>query len=130
MVQRGGVVVTLLAALVGLLALHPLSSAYQGPEAHPVAATAFADLPSPTPTMSASGEGAHTVECPDSPADSHAVPVTQVRPDEHGPTPTTVAVPALDRSPQTGPSPEAVPVPEASVLAGARLLIGLGISRT
>ena len=130
MVQRGGVAVTLLAALVGLLALHPLSSGYERPETHPATASASAALPTLTPTMDGPGDGAHTAGCPDSPADSHAAPIMQVRQDEHGPAPTAVVVPALDRSPPPGPSPVAVPVPETSVLAGARLLIGLGISRT
>ena len=131
MVQRGGVAVALLAALVGLLALHPLSSAYEGSVGHLVVATASADvLPSVTPTAGVPGGGAHTAGCPESPADSHAVPIAQVRTDEHEPPPAPVVVPALDRSPPTGPSPTAVPVPETSVLGGARLLIGLGISRT
>jgi hypothetical protein len=130
MVQWGGVAVTLLAALVGLLALHPLSSISAGPETHPVAATAFADVPSLTPMVAASGDDAHTAGCPVSPADSHAAPAVQVRHDEHGPSSAAVVVPALDRSPPSGPSPAAEPVPETSVLAGARLLIELGISRT
>lgn len=129
MVQRGGVAVTLLAALVGLLALHPLSSISAGPETHPSVATVVTDVPSLTPMIGALGGDAHTADCPESPADSHAAPVAQVRHDEHGSAPAAVVVPALDLSPPTGPSPAAEPVPETSVLAGARLLIELGISR-
>lgn len=130
MVQRGGVAVTLLAALVGLLALHPLTSTSADPETHLVTATAFADAPSLTPMMGVPGAGGHTAGCPESPADSHTTPVVQPRHDEHGSAPAAVVVPALDRLPPGGASLAAEPLPEASVLAGARLLIELSISRT
>ena len=130
MVQRGGVALTLLAALVGLLALHPLSSAYARAEAHPAIATVSADAPSVAPTVGVPGGGAHTAGCPESPADGHAAPIAQLRSDEHRPAQIAVVVPTLQRSQPSGPSPATAPALTGSVLSGARLLIGLGISRT
>lgn len=127
MAQRSGVVLTLLAVLVGLAALHPLSSAYPPP----ASGAASPQVASSTSVSESAGASAgHAADCPERHADAHPAPLAPGRDSEQGPEPDAVIAPALDRSPPAGPPSAPAVAPDGSVPSGARLLIGLCISRT
>ena len=128
MSNRGAVVLAVLGALLGLLALHPLSAAYAGVAPHPVAVTAVpASAPAASSTPDA-GAG-HIVGCPESPADGLPAPLSPSRDDDR-PMPTLVGRVAATAPAEWASALRSPITAEPPALAGTRLLIGICVSRT
>lgn len=126
MSQGRAIALVALAVLVGLLALHPLSSAYAGPVPHPGTGAVATAQARQAPVIDGSG---HAAGCPETSTDAHPAPLTPSRDHERA------ALPVVDVVPVSGPMGPIGAHPTSGVQepvapAGARLLIGLCVSRT